>query len=171
MAYISPMGFCVIMCFISSYISMIRADSRSAPSRWEKVLYCNAVSHWLGANLESAMWITARDAAVTILRWMVLYHGMPQLVYIFPFAVTDGAQHTHAGHVSPFTKALVCSCRVLTLSGLFEWCILTWIRHWFVPPLLIRRLLSEYDVRWWWNALHIERIIRIYYVQNFKYHM
>ena len=28
------------------------ADSRFAPSRWETVLLCNAVSHWLGANLE-----------------------------------------------------------------------------------------------------------------------
>ena len=31
-----------------------RADSRLAPSQWETVLQCNAVSHWLGANLESA---------------------------------------------------------------------------------------------------------------------
>ena len=34
----------------------IRADSRFAPSQWETSLQSNAVSHWLGANLESAMW-------------------------------------------------------------------------------------------------------------------
>ena len=34
---------------------VIRADSRLAPSQWETALQSNAVSHWLGANLESAM--------------------------------------------------------------------------------------------------------------------
>ena len=32
-----------------------RADSRFSPSQWETALLCNDVSHWLGANLESAM--------------------------------------------------------------------------------------------------------------------
>ena len=32
-----------------------RADSRFAPSNWETSLQSNAVSHWLGANLESAL--------------------------------------------------------------------------------------------------------------------
>ena len=32
-----------------------RADSRLAPSQWETVLLCNDASHWLGANLESAL--------------------------------------------------------------------------------------------------------------------
>ena len=33
----------------------IRADSRLAPSQWETSLQSNAISHWLGANLESAL--------------------------------------------------------------------------------------------------------------------
>ena len=33
-----------------------RADSRFAPSQWETSLQSNAVSHWLVANLESAMY-------------------------------------------------------------------------------------------------------------------
>ena len=32
-----------------------RAHSRLAPSQWETSLQSNAVSHWLGANLESAL--------------------------------------------------------------------------------------------------------------------
>ena len=32
-----------------------RADSRFAPSLWETPLQSNAVSHWLGANLESTL--------------------------------------------------------------------------------------------------------------------
>ena len=40
------------------YIRMyIRADSRFAPSQWEKALLCYDVSNWLGANLESALYI------------------------------------------------------------------------------------------------------------------
>ena len=37
-----------------------RADSRFAPSQWETSLQSNAVSHWLGANLESA-WFLSSD--------------------------------------------------------------------------------------------------------------
>ena len=32
-----------------------RADSRFVPSQWETSLQSNAVSHWLGANLESSL--------------------------------------------------------------------------------------------------------------------
>ena len=32
-----------------------RADSRFAPSQWETSLQSNAISHCLGANLESAL--------------------------------------------------------------------------------------------------------------------
>ena len=32
-----------------------RADSRFAPGQWEAALLCNDVSHWLDANLESAL--------------------------------------------------------------------------------------------------------------------
>ena len=35
-------------------LNIIRADSRFAPSQWDKALLYNDVSHWLGANLESA---------------------------------------------------------------------------------------------------------------------
>ena len=31
-------------------------DSRFAPSQWETALLCNDVSHWLGANQESALY-------------------------------------------------------------------------------------------------------------------
>ena len=41
--------------FISEGI-YTRADSRLAPSRWEPSLQSNAVSHWLGAILDSALY-------------------------------------------------------------------------------------------------------------------
>ena len=36
-----------------------KADSRLAPSQWETSLQSNGISHWLGANLESAVWVVA----------------------------------------------------------------------------------------------------------------
>ena len=35
--------------------SILGADLRFVPSQWETALLCNDVSHWLGANLESAL--------------------------------------------------------------------------------------------------------------------
>ena len=40
---------------MGSKVSYFKADSRFVPSQWETSLQSNAVSHWLGANLESAM--------------------------------------------------------------------------------------------------------------------
>ena len=37
--------------------NMFRVDSRLAPSQWETALLCNAVSHWLSASLESALYV------------------------------------------------------------------------------------------------------------------
>ena len=37
--------------------SYLRADSRFAPSQWQTVLLCSNVSHWLGTNLESALYL------------------------------------------------------------------------------------------------------------------
>ena len=41
------------------YIAMlyVRADSRFAPNQWETSLQSNDVSHWLGENLESALYV------------------------------------------------------------------------------------------------------------------
>ena len=36
---------------------MIRADSRLVSSQWETSLQSNAISHWLGTTLESALMI------------------------------------------------------------------------------------------------------------------
>ena len=37
------------------WVQTQRADTRFAPSHWETALLCNGISHWLGANLESAL--------------------------------------------------------------------------------------------------------------------
>ena len=41
--------------FFTAHSMVFRIDSRLAPSQWETSLQSNTVSHWLGANLESAL--------------------------------------------------------------------------------------------------------------------
>ena len=43
---------CVLMWLVNI---LCRSDCRPAPSQWETFLQSNAVSHWLGANLEPAL--------------------------------------------------------------------------------------------------------------------
>ena len=47
--------FCRWKRFITCYRYWHRDDSRFAPNQWEMALQSNAVSHWLGANLESVL--------------------------------------------------------------------------------------------------------------------
>ena len=47
----------IVVCIIQPNLGRYhRADSRFAPSQWETSLQSNAVSQWLGANLESALY-------------------------------------------------------------------------------------------------------------------
>ena len=45
-----------------------RVDSKFAPSQWETALLCNDVSHWMGANLESALeiWVNIGSGNVLL---------------------------------------------------------------------------------------------------------
>ena len=46
-------------------LTILKADSRFAPSQWETSLQSNAVSNWLGANLESALTMSVElDACI-----------------------------------------------------------------------------------------------------------
>ena len=49
-------------------IVMFNADSRFAPSWWETALLCNDVSHWLGANLESALHVGPDKGRICVIR-------------------------------------------------------------------------------------------------------
>ena len=55
------------------------ADSRFAPSQWETSLQSNAVSHWLGANLESAPYFIM-DMQYVPYGWLTVTDTWPQCV-------------------------------------------------------------------------------------------
>ena len=87
----------------------IRADSRLALSQWEMSLQCNAVSHWQGANLVSALrvyvyWFQHNTGREKYQSWLES-HGVLQGNYCCPFIsvtvkmgfMTDG-DHTSVSH-------------------------------------------------------------------------
>ena len=56
----------VLRCFTRSHWPfwiMFKADSRFAPSQWQTALLSKDVSHWLGANLESALMLSGYQKA------------------------------------------------------------------------------------------------------------
>ena len=66
---VEPGDICAaILCWdgVSFLQPAYKADSRFAPRQWEMALLCNDISHWLGANLESALslWIHNTDYLV-----------------------------------------------------------------------------------------------------------
>ena len=72
-------------------IIMNRADSRLAPSQWETSLQSNAIPHWLGTNLESALInITNLTSLKNLSRGLIhLSFGIQwwnHSTYFFPFA-------------------------------------------------------------------------------------
>ena len=58
-----------------------RADSRFVPSKWETALLCNDVSHWLGANLESALNLSKKHFSNGLIGEVVLLRDKIQMIY------------------------------------------------------------------------------------------
>ena len=61
----------VLSCNITNHPEcyIFRANSRFVPSQWEKAFQCNDVSHWLGASLESDLYITCELSSSS---WIIL---------------------------------------------------------------------------------------------------
>ena len=82
-----------------------RAVSRLAASQWEMFLQSNAVSHWLGANLESALWDH-------IMLYKETEIGYKQLPFHIDGLVQDCSNSTANAKelLSPCTKPLIYTC-------------------------------------------------------------
>ena len=69
---------------VVSWFDIFRVDSRFAPSQWETSLRSNAVSHWLGANLESGLYMMW-SAQPIIASFVVLFHLISPCKYTGSF--------------------------------------------------------------------------------------
>ena len=74
---------------------------RFAPSQWETALLCNGVSHWLGANLESALHCNR------------------------PLAQTPQCTNP-TSHIAPLCKRNMYahSCNKVVHCGIWDWCVI-----------------------------------------------
>ena len=122
MLYIGPLGttFSEILIkihifpFMKIHLKMsfgkwwLRADSRLAPSQWETSLQSNIISHWLGANLVSAL--------VAVLSWSQCVKDVYyMLLHFTSFCHPEMAQedqiltHGRQGPIYPATTTLMRS--------------------------------------------------------------
>ena len=60
-------GVVYVCCTGCRDVCWLRADSRLAPSQWETLLQSNAVSHWLGTNLDSDLWLRWQPNSCSII--------------------------------------------------------------------------------------------------------
>ena len=85
-----------------------KADSRLAPSQWEMAFQSNAVPHWLGANLESALHPCMYDKSQKWrphqVKWRVL------------FPVTDWPLH-----LINLERGVIALVKLLCLSTHHHW--------------------------------------------------
>ena len=100
-----------------------RADSRFAPSQWETALQSNAVSHWLGTNLESAL--------KTIIQ-------VQTLVQVSNHPFPDSTIHGKIFNEMPWIQLLGVSISSLT-----------WTPEWHVP--LEHQVIKYSSVCWAFN--------------------
>ena len=93
-----------------------RVDSRLAPCQWETSLQSNAVSHWLGASLESALYSCDDTARRT-------WFGFPLIITLWLFLVgLLPSRHLAISrlllHISSFLLPSSASLRCIITSGL-----------------------------------------------------
>ena len=87
----------------------VRADSRFAPSQWEMALLCNDVSHWLGANLESALCVAIGSKACDTVtsHWSVRARVLVALSFLrnaTPWSVLHHNRAIQSAHVLDIQK-------------------------------------------------------------------
>ena len=101
------------------------ADSRLAPSQWETSLQSNAVSYWLGANMESALaWsLTSLDCLITYSIEQQRKHQsptLPALCVVNPSVIggfpSQRASNVESVSMSSHPHALCYICAMIILT-------------------------------------------------------
>ena len=102
------------MCHWFPFQCSDRADSRFAPSQWEKSSQSNTVSHWLGADLESALsetWWRHDMEMITTLTWWCL--DIETISTLLGFCEGNLQSPVDSPHKGPVTQAFCVFCDIL----------------------------------------------------------
>ena len=123
----------------------MRADSRFAPSQWEMSLQNNSISHWLGANLESALHHDIDCEELFDVKWLKLTHSIFTGVFVllevlyeyysdiidWPYCRVKWYHKTWSTLVQAVSSCLMSTTHYLYHCWLFVtwtiWNILEWI--------------------------------------------
>ena len=124
---------------------VFRADYRLAPSQWEAALQSNAVSHWLGANLESALCnstsvvmegtatsVKVRNGSVLGHRWTQMTTEDVDSLFHFDIAVHMDVHLTCELMTSPNV------IKVIQISQMTDSCVPAHFRKWFSIVIQVR---------------------------------
>ena len=144
----------------SPYISMgmCRADSRLEPSQWETSLQSNTVSHWLGANLESALDVTTFLVIDTV--QLLPEFSWNTILLQVPYTLQWCEMNCK---VSQITCTWLCVQLIVqanskeNIKALYYWPFVIWIHQWLVDPHhkepVMWKTFACHDVNMMWNVL------------------
>ena len=124
---------------------MLQGWIRLAPGQWETSLQSNAVSHWLGPNLESAQYYIARLTEISESYWHYFSYGFSKwsrnsrmssilfrtLSFFFPFSSN-----------CPFLFHRISRLNINNSSSLFSNTFFFFAQRWMMS------LLKMYNGRW-----------------------
>ena len=139
-----------------------RADSRFVPSEWETQLHSNAVSHWLGANLESAVNCVVPDVWAGVIQNGRLMACWPEWVIVRWCGQCFKRKVVSSGN--QFVNATW-----LWLSSVDTWKS-WWIQHWTISSTIFRQDKTKsfslhvnkftWDINKWIKIQHKVKISR-----------
>ena len=109
-----------------SYHYNYRADCRVASNQWETLLQSNAISHWLGANLELALNQLSSTAFIFSKQW-------------YPMSILPGGRFKNIHEL--------LNLRALKFSPVYEWDILRGISKvpFEIPHKISDPYIEKYD--------------------------
>ena len=130
-----------------------RADFRLAPSHWETSLQSNAVSHWLGANLESALLL--HDRICVLCYWHQIYYVIKLTMPHFytDSSVTDSSSMTMASNGNISALCALCEGTPPVTGGFASQRPVTGNFDVFFVVRLNKRLSKQSEMLVIWDAI------------------
>ena len=141
----------IFICFRKIYAYTCRADPRLAPSLWETPLQSNTVSHWLGANLESALTcLKQHNRSCPI--WLH-FRGVPD----YPMVTWNICIYYVTSAESIMRN--VCVCVEATFTQKLAIRFNTGLRHYVNPVCCVATVSHQIRCMYWGHWGHFQRDI------------
>ena len=141
----------------SYIVQLYRAESRFAPNQWETSLQSNAVSHWLGANLGSALVVCSLQRVWVTTYCLLAWLGHERQVLV-QYWSRDSKLFTSKflmGRRDPQTM-IIMGPRALRMGPIIDQCFYSLEILRFVPSIDLARNVNlgcaSSDAMWHWKS-------------------